>query len=262
MRRLKQMRKGMRKNTRLIGLALWLACSLQAASVIGASAGESALSEAERQQLLSEAKPLLRKECFRQFERYLDAPGSKSFFYAIDGEGRYACGNSSRQEDRQVADDAALADCLRDRSRRGARMPKITCRQYARENDLLLTQRDFGLEITPLASRALTPEEFRAAIDTAEAVLGVKCLAEFKLYLNSEGHKAFYYARDRQGRYACGSADAAIADSAAQRVALKHCDTHRDKEKVQTNCKLYAKANEIVAGIEDFPLEEKQDPAR
>lgn len=246
----------------LFGALALLAGSAQAATAGEAATPENGLGEAERQQLISEAKPLLRNECFRLFEQYLDEAGQKSFFYSIDQVGRYACGKSAKQDTRAMADDAALAACLRDKSRRGARMPNLTCRAYARENEVLLSQADFGLEIVPAQVQELSPEATRGLIEAAGEILGVKCLAEFKLYIASQGHKAFYYAMDEKGSYACGSADHAIAASAAHKVALKHCDTHRDKQKVQASCKLYAEANEIVAKPEDFPVEQSQESAR
>jgi len=228
--------------------------TVQAATTSDSPIQEEQQSEVQRQQLINEAQPLLRKECFRLFEKYLDDAGQKSFFYTIDKEGRYACGKSAKLGSRKAADDAALAECMSDKSRRGAKMPNPPCRMYARENELLLSQADYGLEITPAEQRILTTEAYRAYVEEADEVLGVKCLAEFRIYIRSQGHKSFYYAMDKQGRYACGSADGAIAASAAQNVALRHCNAHRKKEKVLATCKPYANGYEIIAKPEDFGI--------
>jgi len=225
------------------------------AGSVQATAGEGGeLSESQRRDLAGQAKPLLGKGCFAKFKKYLAGEGYKAYYYSIDQEGRYACGKAVKQADRKQADGNALAACLSDKSRRGHRMPDVTCRKYAEENRVLLTSADYGLEITEPEERVLSKEEFLAYIGQAEEVLETKCLAEFKLYLRSGGHKSFYYAMDKEGRYACGSADGAIAASAADRIALRHCNEHRVKEKAQADCKPYAKAYEIVAKPEAFGI--------
>lgn len=220
---------------------------------VQATAGDGgALSESQRRDLAVQARPLLGKKCFARFKRYLAAEGYKAYYYAIDREGRHACGNAVKQADRKQADDSALAACLSDRSRLGDKTPETSCRKYAEENRLLLTPADYGLEITEPEERTLSREEYQNYIRQAEEVLELKCLAQFKLYLRGDGHKSFYYAMDPEGRYACGSADEAIAASAADRIALRHCDEHREKEKVQADCKPYARAYEIVTEPQAF----------
>ena len=212
------------------------------------------LSENQRQELVGQARLLLGKGCFEKFKRYLGGEGSKAYYYAIDQEGRYACGSSIKQADRKQADDNALAACLSDKTRSGDKTPDTTCRKYAEEDRVLLSPSDYGLEVTEPEERTLSGEEFKAYIKQAQDVLELKCLAEFKLYLRSGGHKSFYYAMDSEGRYACGSAEGEIAASIADRIALKHCDEHRTKEKVQVECRPYARGYEVVSKPEEFGI--------
>lgn len=230
------------------------AAVLLAGSAQAAASDDGGLGESQRREVVVQAKPLLRKDCLAKFEKYLGEDGYKAYYFTIDKEGLYACGSAVKQASRKQADGNAMAACLSDKSRRGAKMPNVTCRKYAEENRLLLTPSDYGLEITEPEQRELSSEEYKAYLEQAEEVLEPKCLAEFKIYLRSGGHKSFYYAMDKEGLYSCGSADAAIAASVADQIALRHCNEHRVKQQVHGECRPYARAYDIVAKPEEFGI--------
>lgn len=56
------------------------------------------LSSKEITNLMKKAKPVILGNCYPFFEAYLKAKGHKSFGYSLDADGKYACGNSYRNQ--------------------------------------------------------------------------------------------------------------------------------------------------------------------
>lgn len=215
------------------------------------------LTEAEEEQLLEEARSLIRGNCLPFFKDYLKDKGHKVFAYSLDADGKYACGKTYQHTTLIAAQNGAIKGCQDNKNQRGNMKPKSPCKHYAQGNKILLTQKDFGMVLVPKSNRYLSSEEYSEYLSKAKEIISDgPCVFQMKYYLRSKEHAAYYLAQDENGVQACGRSEDAFTPTVAKANASQKCEAMVKKKKLKATCKLVAANFDFIAKAEDFALKE------
>ena len=214
---------------------------------------DTPLSSDEKQKLIQAAKTLILGNCLPFFsQKYLEAPGHKAFGYSIDVNGNYACGYSYGNQTEKVSKKQAIKSCNDNKAKRGAKAPKSPCKVYAQNKSILLKASDFGVEAIKEAKK-LSQAEYEALFSQAKKTIrSWPCQIQFKYFLKSKIHHAFYLSTLDNGKQTCGRSECTLNLQIAKAQAKNNCEARLKKEKLHGVCKPLAQDTEIVATKDTF----------
>lgn len=107
-----------------------------------------ALTPELRQQLNDSAADILKGNCRKSFDKYLSIKGHKAFAYTVGTRGLYYHCNWFSRTVPDTAEKLALDKCNKNRQKsRYLKKFTPTCKTFAKNNQLLLSAKDFQLEI-------------------------------------------------------------------------------------------------------------------
>jgi len=146
------------------------------------------LSKEEKEALAKKAKGFILGNCYPFFiDTYLKAEGHKSFAYSIDQNGNYACGYSYKSIGNIKSDKEAIKACKRNKTKRGDATPKSPCKIYAYDKKILLTPKDFNINIEPKKDTFLDEDAYFERLAKAKEIIGENaCLMQMKYYLRGK----------------------------------------------------------------------------
>ncbi len=218
------------------------------------------LSTKEEEALINEAKMLIQGNCLPFFKKYLKENGHKVFAYSLDGDGKYACGKSTKSAVLKIAEKNSLNACKKNKNKRGENRPKSPCKPYAHGNKIILKSSDFGITLTAKSDKYLSSEEYKNYLNKSKEIINEgPCLYQMKYYLRGSQHQAYYLAVDKEGKQVCGRAEGAFTPQVAKDKALKKCQKSVKKNNLKATCKLYAQNFNIVGKSEDFGIKQGKD---
>lgn len=177
----------------------------------------------------------------------------KAFAYASEeNTGKSSCGWGYGYKTIQEARDSAFSYCRK-------RSINAECKIFDEDGKIVASDGDFS-EIIPKSDRYLSGEEYDKYISESKEIIEVKnCLTLFKYYLREKEHKAFYLARDSEGKEVCGKSKNWFSPAKANEVALAECNKALKKKNLNATCKPYAQNFLIVGKAEDFGYVKNQD---
>ena len=217
----------------------------------------------DKQRLTNEAKTVILGNCLPFFtQKYLKALGHKAFGYSVDANGHYACGYSYKNQTERISKKQAIKSCNDNKVKRGTKAPNSPCKVYAQNKKILLKASDFGIEDKKEAKK-LTSTEYDALLSQAKKTIrSWPCQIQFKYFLKSKVHHAFYLTAFKNGKQTCGRSEDAFNLNIAKTQAKNKCESSVKQEKLYSACKLFAQDFEIVAPKDTFvrskPLKEEQ----
>ncbi|MEE9327296.1 MAG: ankyrin repeat domain-containing protein [Cocleimonas sp.] len=217
------------------------------------------LNKEQQQKLMDTAKAVLMGNCLPFFKEHLKAKGYKVYSYAIDDNGDYACGRSYKNNSLKVAIKSAIKSCGDNKKKRAKKAPKNKCLTYAHGNKIVMKADDFGVIFSPKRDKKLSDSEYKKKLQQAEEILQKSCFFQFKYYLRSKQHNAFYLARDEKGNLNCGRSEDQFSLKIAKSDAEKKCKEAVKKSKLDASCKVYAENYDIVASNEDFGIKSSKE---
>jgi len=221
---------------------------------------DTPLSKEMKEKLLTEAKVLIRGNCFPFFKDYLNDKGHKVFAYSLDSDGKYACGKTYSNSTLVAAKRGAIKGCNDNKNKRGKKKPKSPCRLYAKGNQVLLNAKDFGISELLKVDKVLGNDEYLAKLNKAKTMIKKgACLFQMKYYLRGSAHQAYFLAQDKEGKQVCGRSEGELSENEALNKALKACEKNLSKKNMIATCKLIAKDFNIVGNASIFEVKEKTE---
>jgi len=114
-------------------------------------ADEHKLTEDELAQMMKDAEPIINGNCLPFYKKYLTTMhGHRSFAYARDNDGDFACGMSgSGHSIIEPAKKNALEQCEINKEKRSDKKPESVCKIYATNYDVVANKEDFSVEPDP-----------------------------------------------------------------------------------------------------------------
>ncbi len=218
---------------------------------------DTPLSEKKIDMLMQDAKPTIIGNCFPFFKAYLQSKGHKSFGYSLDADGKYACGNSYKNQTEKISKEGAIKACNDNKLKRGENRPENICKIYAIGNKIVAKEGDFP-KYKPADNTPLSPKEKTAILEKANKLIKGNCAPFFEKYLSYDGYKAFGYALDSDGKFCCGQQSFQGSQKLADEGSMRFCNKDHAKYNLQSPCKLFARGNKILLSSEDYEVEEKQ----
>ena len=200
---------------------------------------------------------ILFKNCYTSYkDQYLSVDNHKAFAYAMDEKGANSCGWAYAQKTVEEAKKAAIVSCEK-------RKVNSACKFIDIDGETVVKEGEFTLLVLA-DEHKLTEDELAQKMGEAEPVISGNCLPFYKKFLTTmNGHRAFAYARDDAGNYACGMSGSGNSSiELAKQVALEHCEINRNKrgdKKPASSCKVYAQNYDVIAKPADFSV--SIDPA-
>lgn len=221
-------------------------------------ADETPLSKDEIETRMKESKPVILGNCLPFFEKYLNVPEHKSFAYSVDVNGDYACGYSYNNQSEKISKIQAIKSCNDNKIKRGGKAPKSECKVYATNKKVLLTAKDFDIKPLPKTVQ-LSPEVFNKKLNEVQEIISNwPCRIQFKYYLKSKAHHAYYLVQDTDGQQMCGRSEGAFNSEVAKQIAKESCEKHAKDKQIKGECKLLSEDLEFVGRKEMFPLPKKE----
>jgi len=218
---------------------------------------DSILSDKQKTELKEEAKNIILGNCLPFFVKFLEAKGHKSFGYSIDANGDYACGYSYKNQTKNASKRKAIKSCNDNKRKRGKKTPKSDCKVYAYNKNILLKANDFGIKLSPKSDKYLNSEEYKTYLTQAKAMIDDgACLMQYKYYLRGSQHQAYFFAKSKDGKQACGRAEENFTLDIAKQKAKKNCEEMLKKKKIKAGCKPFAENFKVVAKAGDFGQKE------
>lgn len=192
-------------------------------------------------------------KCFASYQKkYQSLSGNRAFAYAINPTtGAQRCGWSSGKDSTEQARKRALIGCAK-------RKIGVAC-QVVDVNGQWHASSDNFIALIPPDPKRLNTNEKQKIMDAASPLLRGGCYRSLKKYLDSDGHKAFAYAVDATGRYACtrvrrkGSAEIAVYRALA---SCKKNLKKKGKKAPDSQCEIYARDNQVVRTAADYGFDE------
>ncbi len=213
---------------------------------------DTPLSKREKEKLIKVAQKTIKGNCFDFFKKYLDLKGHKTFAYAIDSDGKFACGNAYNYSIKEFAIKTSLASCKKDHPKKH---PKTECKLYAQGNKILLSLKDYNLTKEENIIKDLpTPQRDALYEKVAMFIDSPSCRSALRIYLYPHQQQAFYAAIDKDGKQACGFSYAKFSLEDAQKSAKKSCEKKKEKLKIDATCKPLFKNLKIVSKEKDFGI--------
>jgi len=218
---------------------------------------DSTLSDNQKKKLKEEAKNIVLGNCLPFFDKFLEAKGHKSFGYSIDANGDYACGYSYKNQTKNASERQAIKSCNDNKLKRGKNAPKSACKVYANNKKILLKANDFGIKLSPKSDKYLSSNEYKTHLEQAKVMIDDgACLMQYKYYLRGSQHQAYFFAKSKKGKQACGRVENAFTLDIAKQKAKKRCEEMLKKNKIKADCKPFAENFKLVAKLGDFGLKE------
>ncbi|MCF6245532.1 MAG: hypothetical protein L3J43_10925 [Sulfurovum sp.] len=220
---------------------------------------ETPLSKAQIETFMKEAKDVILGNCYPYFEKYLNANEHKSFGYSVDANGNYACGYSYQNQSENISKKQAIKSCKDNKLKRGNKTPKSACKVYATNKKVLLTAKDYDLKPLPKPLK-MSPVVYDKKLKKAEEIItNLPCRIQFKYYLKSKAHHAYYVVQGKDTEQMCGRSEGAFSRETAKQKAKESCEKHALEKQIKGECKLLSVDFEFVGTKEMFqmPKEEK-----
>ena len=206
--------------------------------------------------LMKEAKSIIRGNCLPFFEKYLNINEHKSFGYSVDVDGKYACGYSYSNQTEKISKKQAIKSCEDNKRKRGTKAPKSSCKVYATNKQVLLHANDYGIDLASKTDNKLTQDEYDVLLLKAKTLIkDWPCLIQFKYYLKSGQHNAYYLAKSNDGKEVCGRSEDAFTLDVAKQKAQKSCETRAKEQHIKNECKLIAKDFDFVGKTQDYVVQ-------
>jgi len=220
-------------------------------------ADNTALTKEEIDTRMKEAKSVVLGNCLPFFEKYLSIGEHKSFSYSVDVNGNYACGYSYNNQSIKISKKQAIKSCQNNKSKRGKKAPKSACKVYATNKTILLSAKDY--DIKPLAKeKVLSKEAYDKNLKQAQEIIkNWPCLIQYKYFLKSKVHNAFYLVQNEDAKQMCGRSEGAFTVDVAKHKAKESCEKHARDKQIRGECKLFAVDLELVGAKELFTIPKK-----
>lgn len=182
----------------------------------------------DEKKLLDKASTLINGSCLKFFQKYLKEPGHKIFLYGVKNN-KFVCAKSSGENTLKEAKVDALKYCK-----------KSKCKIFALNTDIIAKATDFNKTIIPIVKIKLTDTIYKEYLAKAKSIIKEKsCLLQFKYYLESSQHKAYFITNSQNNTQACGRSEEKDNPEAAKREALKNCNKMTINKNINSKCKLY-----------------------
>ncbi len=206
---------------------------------------------------MKEAKSVVLGNCLPFFEKYLSIGEHKSFGYSVDANGNYACGYSYNNQSTKTSKKQAIKSCQNNKAKRGKKAPKSACKVYATNKNILLSAKDY--DIKPLAKeKVLSKETYDKNLKQAQEIIkSWPCLIQYKYFLKSKVHNAFYLVQSEDAKQMCGRSEGAFTVEVAKQQAKESCEKHARDKQIKGECKLLAVDLEFVGTKEMFTIPKK-----
>jgi len=198
------------------------------------------LSKQQHTLLTNKAKNIVLGECLVLFNTHMQDKGHKVFAYSVDADGRYACGTTHEYQTLRQAALDALGKCEETKKSMGKEAPKHTCLPFSDGKNILAGAHDYNLTLHKKTNKYLNLESYQSYVDKAKAYLSGPCLTQYKYYLRIKDHRAFYMAKDSEGKIACGHSFGQFTIASAKKYAYEKCKTSTKFKKINAKCTLYS----------------------
>ena len=219
---------------------------------------DTPLSKEEIDARMKEAKAVILGNCLPFFEKYLHAEEHKSFAYSVDENGWYACGYSYRNQTEQLSKKQAIKSCNNNKRKRGKKVPSSECKVYATNKKVLLTANDYNIKPLPKTVK-LTSEAYDSKVKEAQSFIkSWPCQIQYKYYLKSKLHNAYYLVEGKNGQQICGRSEGLFNSDIAKQKAKESCQKHARDSHMVGNCKLLSFDLEFVGKKELFQTPKKE----
>jgi len=196
------------------------------------------LSKEEISSRMEEAKAVILGNCLPFFEKFLHVDEHKSFAYSVDANRHYACGYSYRNQTEKTSKKQAIKSCNDNKVKRGNKAPISECKVYATNKKILLIAKDYDLKPLPKAIK-LTPEAYDKKLKQANMFIkNWPCRIQYKYYLKSKPHNAFYLIEDKNGQQMCGRSEGRFTSDSAKEKAKEHCEQQAQVNHINGVCQL------------------------
>jgi len=211
------------------------------------------LSTKESNLLKSRAKKQVAGSCYPFFEKYLEKKGHKTFYYTLDEDGRFACGDTANHYSEALAKKSGLKGCENHKKLIKQNAPSTACKIYALGNTIVVDESEFS-SYTPPSNKTLSKDQKQAImIEAKKSIIG-NCLPFFEKYLTYNAHKAFAYAIDKDGIFSCGQGNGYTSKKLVNQKALEACAKDHPNKHPKSACKVYASGNKILLFLKDYNI--------
>ncbi len=215
------------------------------------------LSHEEIATRMEEAKPIILGNCLPFFEKYLGAGEHKSFAYSVDASRHYACGYSYSNQTENLSKKQAIKSCEDNKAKRGKKAPKSQCKVYATNKRVWLSEQDYDMKPLPKV-KVLSAKAYEANLKQAQELIRSKaCVMQYKYYLKSKAHNAYYLVQDDEGKQMCGRWDGALTLDVAKQKAKESCEKYAMEKHIKGICQLIGVDLEFVGKKEMFKIYKK-----
>ncbi len=198
------------------------------------------LSQQKYTMLTNKAKDIVLGTCFVLFDTHMKDKGHKVFAYSVDEDGKYACGVTHKYQTLRQAALDAIERCEETKRSMGKEAPKHPCLPFSDGKNILAGVHDYNLTLHKKTNKYLNIESYQSYLDKAKAYLSGPCLMQYKYYLRVKDHRAFYMAKDSEGKIACGHSFGQFTIASAKKNAYKKCKTSTKFKKINAKCTLYS----------------------
>lgn len=219
------------------------------------------LSEAQRAELTEKAGLVLRTSCKKFFrDKYLAAKGAKAFGYTVDEDGLTACGYGHNDKSVENVKKRALASCNKNKLKR-KRTPQSECKVFAVNHKVVLGQKDYNVDFTPADSTPMPKSQSEHISTFSDIYMSMGTTMSLWGYTEQDGHKAFYYARDKNGNGVSGRSYGRPSLQSAHKKALTECKENKAErtKKIDAECTPFMVGNEIVADLEALGMSDDKN---
>lgn len=198
------------------------------------------LSKQQHTMLSNKAKNIVLGECLVLFDTHMKDKGHKVFAYSVDEDGKYACGATREHQTLRKAALDALEKCKETKKYMGKKAPKHSCLAFSDGKNILVGVNDYNLTLHQKTNKFLNLESYQTYVAKAKEYFTGPCLAQYKYYLRVKDHRAFYMAKDAEGKVACGHSFDQFTIASAKKHAYEKCKTSTKFKKINAECKLYS----------------------
>jgi len=215
---------------------------------------ETALSKEEVATRMKEAKSVILGNCLPFFEKYLGVEEHKSFAYSVDANGYYACGYSYNNQTEKISKKTAIQSCKENKVKRGPKAPKSACKVYATNKTILLSAKDYDYKPLPKV-KALSAKAYAEKMKQAQKIIHNKaCMMQYKYYLKSKIHNAYYLVQGEYGKQMCGRFEGAVSVDMAKQKAKESCEKYANEKHIIGACRLLSTDLAFMGNKEMFAI--------